>query len=436
MGILPGLPARILNMQKEAGTLRQVRLPGCKSLSARALILAACAQGESRLTGLSRSQDTGVLLEALRALGAGVGETAGVTRLSGWGGVPRVQGVRIDLGAAATSLRLLLPLLAAGETDVTVTGAARLFERPQAALYGFLRSHGARLDALPIQEGRGGVRIRGSGLHGKVWEAPVRETSQILSGLLLAAGFCGGVRVRHQGPLPSSGYVDLTLEAMRLFCGPLAVQAGHGEWRVAAGIPQAFTGTLPGDPSAATFFLTALVFRGGRAILRPGWSPVHPEARLHRIFFDQGLLEADENGLRFRGRRPARPLEVDLDPAPDAGPALAVLGAALPGGMLLKKTSRLRLKESDRVEGMVRLAALFGRRLESRGEDLLLAPLPPGKPGFPGNAAQPVFDPCGDHRLAMAAGVASLVLEGLEILDRSCVGKSFPRFWEELEAWK
>ncbi|MFQ5749245.1 MAG: 3-phosphoshikimate 1-carboxyvinyltransferase [Planctomycetota bacterium] len=423
-------------MQKEAGTLRQVRLPGCKSLSARALILAACSQGESLLGGLSRSQDTRTLLDALRALGVEATETAEVTRLVGWGGVPRVHGVRIDLGAAATSLRLLLPLLAAGETDVTVTGTARLFERPHAALYEFLARHGARVESLPTQGDRGGVRIRGSGLHGKVWEAPVRETSQILSGLLLTAGLCGGVRVRHQGPLPSSGYVDLTLEALRLFRDPLAVQTGHGEWRVAPGIPSAFTGTLPGDPSAATFFLTALVLRGGRVIFQPGWSPVHPEARLQRLFFDHGLLEADENGLRFCGRLPGRLLEIDLDPAPDAGPALAVLGAVLPAGMLLKRASRLRLKESDRVEGIGRLAALFGRRLEIRGEDLFLAPLPDGEPAFPRKAAVPVFDPRKDHRLAMAAGVAALVLQNLDILDRSCVGKSFPRFWEELEAWK
>jgi len=423
-------------MQKEAGTLRRVGLPGCKSLSARALILAACSQGESVLKGVSRSQDTRTLLEALRALGVEVCETEGVTRLFGWGGAPRARGVRIDLGAAATSLRLLLPLLAAGETDVTVTGTARLFERPHAALYDFLVRHGARVELLPTREGRRGVRIRGSGLRGGVWEAPVRETSQILSGLLLTAGLCGGVRVRHEGPLPSSGYVDLTLEALRLFRGPLAVQAGHGEWRVAAGVPQAFSGTLPGDPSAATFFLTALVLRGGRALFQPGWSPVHPEARLQRVFFDQGILEADENGLRFSGRLPSRPLEIDLDPAPDAGPALAVLGAVLPAGMLLKRVSRLRFKESDRVEGIGRLAALFGRRFEIRGEDLFLAPLPAGAPALPRKAVVPVFDPRGDHRLAMAAGVAALVLEDLEILDRPCVEKSFPRFWEELEAWK
>lgn len=414
--------------------MREVRLPGCKSSSARALVLAACAEGESVLHGASDCDDTRHLAAALEVLGARIrsDDSDGALRVRGWGGPPRARGVRADVGAGAASLRFLAALCAAGETDVTLTGEPSLFARPHEPLFDFLRGLGAGIEPAEVN-GRPGVRVRGRGLPGGEWRPPLRESSQFLSGLLLAAHWSGEVFVRLEGPIPSAGYLDLTLKAIRAFCGPLAVRAEPGGYRVRSDPPSAAELHIPGDPSAATFFLVALALCGGRARLREAWSPVHPEARLHRFLFDAGILRAGGAVLEATGALPPHPLDVDLDPAPDAGPALAVLAAFLPHGARLRNVARLRLKESDRVDGILRLLAAFRALAELAGGDVLVRGGPP--PAAAGAAAVP-FDPRGDHRLAMAAGVASLRARGLSVTDPECVSKSFPRFWEELEPWR
>lgn len=426
-------------MPRGAETLRSVRLPGCKSLSARALLLAACAEGKSRLSGLSDSEDTQGLIAALEDLGVGVrrGPEEGVLWLRGWSGPPQARGVTADVGEAGSSLRFLLPLLAAGRTEVTLRGAARLFARPHGPLLDFLAEHGAHVEPVPADErGRPGLRVHGTGLAGGEWRPPLAQSSQYLSGLLMAAGWSGGVRIVLDGPLPSAGYVDLTLEALRAFRGPTAVRPVHEGFLVAPGEVRPIEYDIPGDPSGATFFLVALVLRGGKARFREPWSAVHPEARLARTFFDEGLLRADASGVEATGECPAAPVEFDLEPAPDAGPALAVLGAELPHGVRLRRVGRLRFKESDRVQGILRLLQALGHAGRLDGDDLVVE-----GGGLrdeelaPGAAAGGGFDPDGDHRLAMAAGIAALKVPRLAVRDADCVAKSFPRFWEERESW-
>ena len=191
---------------------------------------------------------------------------------------------------------------------------------------------------------------------------------------------------------------------------------------------------MPGDPSGATFFLTALVLAGGRMDIGPAWSERHPEAAVLQRFLEEGLLRSlPDGGLEATGRAPAEPLAFDLEEAPDAGPALAVLGAHLPAGAVLERVGRLRLKESDRVQGIERLLALLGREVREEGGRLRIpgGGLPAAPPG-----SRRAYDPAEDHRLAMAAGIASLCSPWLEIQDPGCVAKSFPGFWEQLAPWR
>lgn len=412
----------------------EVLLPGCKSLSARHLLLAACARGRSRLRGVSDSDDTRHLAGALRALGARVeAGPGGVWTVDGWGGAPRARGVRADVGAAGASLRFLLALLAAGETDVLLTGHPRLRERPHGPLLEVLGRLGARIEEHRDPE-RPGFRVRGRGLPGGDWEAPVRASSQYLSALLLAAGLAAGpVRLRVPGVPPSAGYVDLTLAALEAWREPGAVRRLPGGFALRPGLPRAGERTVPGDPSGATFFLVAAVLAGRPVAPGPAWAPGHPEAGLHRQLLAAGVLAAGDGTFRPTGRVPAAPLDLDLDPAPDAGPACTVLGCWLPAGMRLRRVGRLRLKESDRVAGCRRLAAALGSPAHLDGDDLVLA-----GGGFrpPAGGGKLAFDPDGDHRLAMAAGVAALRAPWLTVLDPGCVGKSFPGFWRQLAAWR
>ena len=414
-------------MGEATGPLREVRLPGCKSLSARALILAACAEGESRLHGLSDSADTRGMARALARLGAAIRRPAdGVCVVRGWGGAPRASGVELDAGEAGSNLRFLAPLAASGATDVLLTGAPRLWERPQEPLFACLRAQGAVIETgLRSADGRPAVRILGNGLPGGRWEAPVEGSSQYLSGLLLAAPASAPVELSWSGALPSAGYVDLTIAALRAFRGHESVARGPGAVRVLAGRSKGCEYRVPGDPSGATFFLVALALRGGAAAFREPWSGEHPEARLMETLFDARLLRRFEGAIAATGRFPATALDFDLDAAPDAGPALAVLGASLPAGVRLGRIARLRLKESDRVAGILRLLTRLGARHELDGDTICVHG---GVGAVPPDAGP--YDPAGDHRLAMAAAIA-----GLPVSDAECVAKSFPDFWQEWCAW-
>ncbi len=404
-------------------SLRPIRLPGCKSLSARALVLAAVAEGESELRGLSDCADSVGLAAALEALGAGFDRTeAGVVRVQGMGGPPRAEGLRIDAGEAATNFRFLACLLAAGRTDVLLTGSAQLLSRPHQPLYDFLRSRGAAVE--PASEG---VRIRSRGLLGGAWDAPATASSQFLSGLALASAWSGEVTLGLPADLPSRGYFELTLATIRAFRGAPAAVREPAALRLRPGNPRGRAWTVPADASGATFFLVAAATGARPAVFETPWAEQHPEAALNRRWLEDSGLLAPVPGDRFdpAGEPPGCPLELDLDPAPDAGPALAVLAASLPAGIRFRGLERLRIKESDRLAGMKALAEALGARVEEEPEALMLRAGPSGPPPSPAP-----FDPRNDHRLAMAAAVA-----GLEVADPACVSKSFPGFWTEWNAW-
>lgn len=405
----------------------QVCLPGCKSLSQRALILAAGGRGSCRLSGLSSCDDSRYLLQALRGLGVGIEPVddppASATADSntewlvhGLGHPPRGKGQVVDVGEAGSSLRFLLPWTAAGSGEFVLTGAPRLFERPHQDLIDFLRDHGSVMEEVEI-DGRPGLRVQAGGIPAGRWQPPCRHSSQYVSGLVMASTWTAQVEWDISADLPSRGYFDLTLEAMRAFQADDSSRAGHdnpSHWQV------------PGDPSGATFFLSALVLTGGHMRLGPEWSMTHPEAQLLRWFEQSGLLSRAGENWRYHCRTPTQ-THINLDPAPDAGPALAVLGAFLETGLTLNGIQRLRIKESDRVAGIQRLLHAIGAEAEVVGDSLRIHPRQAEN-----EALTEPYHPDGDHRLAMAAGVARLRVPGLQIDQQQCVAKSFPDFWQQL----
>lgn len=413
-----------------------VRLPGCKSLSQRALLLSAVADGCSELTGVSSCEDSVHLQMALRALGAEIEPTeagaGSALRVQGMGGPPQGEAV-LDVGEAGSSLRFLLPLCAAGNGRFTITGTPRLMERPHDPLLDCLRALGARIERTE-HAGRPGFVVESSGLPSGEWPVPTALSSQYLSGLCMAAGWSGEVELRLPSEVPSRGYFDLTLAALRKFAGDDAWQEqdlpdGGSVLRLAGRAPLAGRFEVPGDPSGATFFLVGLIVTGGEARIEPDWSQEHPEARLLVELLESGLLERTGTRWVATGYQPDQTLRLNLDPAPDAGPALAILGAHLSRGLLLDGVARLRAKESDRVLGVQRLARLVGRDAELQGDQLFIT-----GGGFDpeAQAAREPFDPDQDHRLAMAAGVAQLLMPHIQVATPHCVAKSFPDFWAEI----
>ncbi|MBT3339585.1 MAG: hypothetical protein HN405_01475 [Planctomycetes bacterium] len=407
---------------QENGPLRCVQLPGCKSTSQRMLILAATRPNgeQTSLSGLSGGDDTRGLIQALTLMGAQFNTPSSDTvRVTPIPRPFRFEGLQLDAGPAGSTFRFLLALLATGQADAILRATPRLLERPQDDLYDWLRERGVQVALLADGSG---LHIQSQGLAAGEWLAPTQFTSQFLSGLALATAWRSDVSVRPEAlaqveSCPGVGYWALTRQVIEL------AQSGQKQWCV------------PSDPSAATFFLVALVLTGGQ-MEAPLLASAHPEAALHECLFDAGLLQrvARSSGswVEATGRHPSEPLLVPLDSAPDAGPALGVLGLHLASGLILQGVARLRLKESDRLEGILRLA----HHLEAEAEhDASADSLRLFGGGIPATTPREPYDVAEDHRLAMAAGVASLLSSSLVVNDSDCVSKSFPEFWQQLSRW-
>lgn len=408
-------------------------VPGCKSATQRALVLAALASGESRLAGPAEAQDCLELRDALRALDVEIVSEAataegGVWTVQGGDGPPALEGQQLQLGAGASTLRFLLPLCAASTGELRLVAAPALRERPHQSLFDALTVVGASL-----KEERDGWSLRARGFQVREVELDVATTSQVLSGFLMASG-AAPQRWTWPGMPVSAGYLAMTIGMQRVFRGGDALTVEDGEMQVAAGFGDGRRLTLPGDASGVLALAVAVLLTGRSLALGRRWSTRHPDAAVLMELQRVGLLsceDAADGGVVLSARGDLTDadaaLALDVSAAPDAAPALAALGLHLPGGLRLHGAPRLRGKESDRLERIEALVALAGGAARLEGDTLHLAPASTTSRGAR------CFDPHADHRMAMAAGLASLRDQGLEVENRSCVAKSFPAFWEQLE---
>lgn len=417
----------------------RIDLPGCKSASARALILASCASGRSSLSGLSNSEDTRHLAAALSTLGAGIhpdlesgfdssSPVSGEIEIEGIAGPPIGGELMVDAGEAATNLRLLVALASISPGGFGVCGSPGLMSRPHSPLLDFLVDMG---QSIEVGEH---IKVGPWALPGGDWLCPAGSSSQFHSGLALAA-VCrsAGEEVRlHLPPdLPSPGYFDLTIDTILDFCGERSAAVVGDYVLLRPGPPQPCKWECPADASAASFFLVRAILEQRPVSFARPWSPSHPEACFATWLLEEGLLCEESAGQFDVGVRSidaanvtsssGTSLEFNVDACPDVAPALAVLAAHLPSGVVISGVGRLRFKESDRFSGIARLATRLGAEVgEPTSGSLLIKPSATG-------SRQQAFATDGDHRLAMAAAVA-----GLEVDDRACVAKSFPGFWQEL----
>ena len=403
-------------------TLGAVRVPGSKSVTNRALLLAALAPGTSRLAGGLEAEDTRWMRQALRALGCALAETDGHWSLTG--GSPPRPGGPLWLGASGTTLRFLLPWLAlrAGG-PVRLEGEPRLFERPLEPLLDPLTALGARWEP-----GAGGALLQPipEPIERLDLEVDARLSSQFLTGLALAAAALpGGGRLRWTA-VASPSYLALTTHWLRRFGCEARLEPGR--WDIPGGGLRPVDLVLPGDWSGAAAFLAAAAVTG-RSLEASPLDPGDPQG-------DRALAPLlAEAGCRVRWTGPesldvAGPLQrgftTDLTDCPDLGPVLAALAALAPGPSVLTGLHTLPLKECDRLEASADLVRWLGGRAEVEGDHTLR--IHPGpRPG-----PRPPFDPRGDHRMAFAAAVGGLRCGG-ELMHPECVAKTFPDFWA---AWR
>jgi len=401
--------------------LGSVRIPGSKSLAARALVLAAMAPGESRLGGLPNGEDTAHLKQALACLGVPGRQEGEAWCLQG-GLLPRAE-APVEVGASGTALRFLLPWIALrAAAPVDLVGDPRLFERPLGPLLEALKSLGAEFELQT-----GGLRVRPATAPpmGLDLEVEATTSSQFLTGLaLVAAGLPKGGRLRWKGAPASLSYLDLTRQTLARF--GCASQLGTTGWQVEGGELRGSTFTIPGDWSGAAAFLCAAAVLS--RVVRVG--PLDPDD----LQGDRALLSIlaqagshhhwEGDALCFQGQL-RQGFQAELGNCPDLAPVLAATAALAPGPSIFSGLETLPLKECDRLEASRDLVQWLGGEARVEGSSRLFI-----QPGVAAKARTP-FNPRNDHRMAFAAAVGAL-RRGGRLLNPGCVGKTFPDFWS---AW-
>jgi len=404
---------------QRGGLQGTVALPTSKSLTNRALIASAVAEGGTIVAPLD-CVDTRVLAAALGAAGWPVEWGAEIE--IGERIVPE-HPISLDLADSGTGSRLILALLAASPGISVIDGSARLRERPMAPLIESLTRLGADLSS---RDGFLPVEIDGAVLQGGAVEVRPGVSSQFVSALVMVGPLMGkGLDLLVSGSLPSAPYLDLTVDVMRAFGCEFEVSDDRRRWAVSPTALERTRYTVEGDWSAAAFVFAAVAVAGGEVEL----GPLDPASRqgdraVVRILADAGLdVEWIDDRVIARGPVTA-PIVADLRHTPDLFPALAVVAACAPPGSRFSGLDHLKHKESDRVTVMVENLERLGAKLKVGGTEFEVEKTLDPKSG----SITPVTA-AGDHRIAMAMAVAALASGPLELDDPHCVSKSFPTFW-------
>ncbi|MFP3899837.1 MAG: 3-phosphoshikimate 1-carboxyvinyltransferase [Acidimicrobiia bacterium] len=412
-----------------------VAVPGSKSLTNRALVCAALADGTSVIEGALFADDTEAMSGALRSLGAVIDADASTRRLTvaGTAGALRPGPIDLDVRMSGTTSRFLLPLVALGEGPYRLDGAPSLRARPMGPVLAAVRGLGARVEErgaaghLPV------TVIAPGGLAGGRVVVPGDISSQFVSGLLLAAPYLrGGAEIVVGTPLVSRPYVDMTLATMAA-CGVEVTReadpaTGALVLRVPEAVYRAVGHAIEPDASTASYFLAAAALCGGRVTVAGlGRGSLQGDARLADLLADMGAhLERDDTSTTVTGTGKLRTRgDVDLADMPDMAPTLAVLAPFADGPTRVRGVGFIRGHETDRIAAIVRELRRCGIEADAEDDGFVV------HPGTPRPARIETYD---DHRMAMSFAVMGLRAPGIEIADPACVGKTFPGFWDALES--
>jgi 3-phosphoshikimate 1-carboxyvinyltransferase len=402
-----------------------VCVPGSKSLTQRALVAAALAQGNSYISNALIAQDSLYLIEGLRALGAQIVSAEDGFFISGTAGKIINNGKELFLGNNGTALRFLTALVCLGKGPYVLTGEKRLLERPVGTLVEALQNMGADIST---RNNCPPVKINANGLTGGKITLRDIESSQYVSALLLCAPYMPeGMNLILQGGVVSIPYIDLTIAVMKDF-GAKIIQTGKYEYHVTAGeIYQGREYSVEGDASSASyFFLAAALLKKTIRVAGITRQSKQGDIRLLDVLEELGCkVRSEESWVEVTGSNLAvGDFTFDLNDMPDMVPTLAVLSAFRKGQTIIDKVAHLRIKESNRLAALVAELNRTGIEAQEMPEGLVIQG---------GKMLPAKIETYNDHRIAMSFAIAGLVVRGIEISDEKCVDKSFPSFWKELE---
>ncbi len=400
-----------------------VELPGSKSITNRALVLAALAEGTSTITGALRSRDTDLMIGALQALGTGIAQGGDGSDPTVLTVAPRpLHGGAVDCGLAGTVMRFVPPIAALAEGNVAFDGDPQARVRPLGVVLDALRDLGAQVvgGALPFT-------VFGSGsLEGGPVDIDASGSSQFVSGLLLSgARFRHGVTIRHQGtPVPSMPHIDMTIAMLAAAGVTVATEhagAGVDTWTVEPGPVRAVDWVVEPDLSNATPFLAAAAVTAGRVTV-PRWPRTTTQAgnAIREILEAMGcrVRWADES-LTVQGPEQLRGIDVDLRATGELTPTVAALAALAHGPSTLTGIGHLRGHETDRLAALTAEITALGGRVEELDDGLAITPAP-----LHGGT----WHSYADHRMATAGAILGLRADGVHVEDIETTGKTMPDF--------
>lgn len=409
-----------------AGIDATVVVPGSKSLTQRALIAAALADGTSRLLGPLASEDTDYTSKALRQMGIRVEKEGDCWQVEGNGGrIVAPQG-EIYLGNNGTATRFLTSVAALGEGVFLIDGEQRMRERPIGPLMTALRGWGVDIRSV-LDTDCPPLRITSHGLPGGATVLPEGKSSQYLSSLLLVAPYARrAATLEVRGEVLSRPYVAMTLSVMANFGVEVDCNRELNRFVIPQGCYRAREYQIEGDASNASYFWAAAAITGGRVTVSNVPVPsLQGDAGLLPLLARMGCeISQDGGGIMVRGRKELEGITVDMGDMPDVVPTLAVVAAFAQGVTIINNIAHLRIKECDRLTAVVTELARMGARVEERQDSMIIH----GDGGAALHGA--VIETYKDHRMAMSFAVAGLRVPGVRISGEGCVAKSFPDFWE------
>jgi 3-phosphoshikimate 1-carboxyvinyltransferase len=403
-----------------------IRVPGSKSVTNRALIVAALADGPSRITNPLFADDSYWLLDALVRLGIDVSadsERAEVY-VNGQSGVIEASNVELFVGNAGTVARFLPPALALGRGPYTVDGIPRMRQRPVADLVDAMWQLGAAVE-YAAQDGAFPLTIKGGGIPGGQARVSGSKSSQFISGLLMAAPYAQTPVTLLAEGRKEWPYVGITVALMQAF--GVDVDETHGRFSVEPALYTAHDYEVEPDASAASYFLAAAAVTGGRVrISGLGSTSTQGDLRFARVLSDMGCsVKLAPEYIEVKGPDRLHGVEVDMNSFSDTMMTLSAIAPFAESPTTITNVGHTRLQETDRLSAVATELLRLGIETQTTPSSIRI---------IPGKIHPGVIRTYGDHRIAMAFAITGLVASGIRIGDPGCVTKTFPDYFGRLES--
>ncbi|MEN1682187.1 MAG: 3-phosphoshikimate 1-carboxyvinyltransferase [Planctomycetota bacterium] len=412
----------------EAAVRASVRPPGSKSITNRALICAALADGESRLSGALASDDTRVMIDGLRRLGVAVDETdSGRTLVVQGHGPPDAEVAELFVGNSGTTVRFLTAMLATGTGSYRLDGVSRMRERPIGDLIAALNGLGADI-ASESGNGCPPLVVQARGLRGGVASVRGDASSQFVSALLMAAPYSeSSIRLSVAGDLVSKPYIRMTSQVMEAFGVRCEIEEGMRAFRVPQGRYVGREYAIEPDASAASYFWGAAAITGGDVTVE-GLSADAMQGDVQFVGCLEKMgcrVEWLADAVRVAADRPLQGVEVDMNAISDTAQTLAAVALFADGPTRITGVAHNRLKETDRIGNLAIELRKLGADVETSEDGLQIMPGP----------LQPAeIETYDDHRMAMSLALVGLRQPGVVIRDPGCTAKTYPGFFQDLRA--